>query len=83
MPLLPIIRAKSYGALEDFYRPIELFELYQAGGVGMQRIELRVNQLTRLFKMTGRSSTVSVPVLQYSQHGMACGIAGTQLQQVI
>jgi hypothetical protein len=56
--LAPVVRVESYGALEHLGCFVELPELHQAGRICVQRVELRVKQRARLFKMNDRSRAV-------------------------
>ena len=78
-----IIWVESQRALENACRPVRLFELHQARGVGVQAFELGVKECTGLFKMTDRGSTVPLLVLQHRQHGMTGGIAGPLAQHAL
>ena len=83
LAFLSVVRVKSHRPLKDCHRVIKSFELHEASGVCMQRVELRVEKLASFLEMRGRRSAVSLPILQHGQHGVAGGIAGTQLQQTI
>ena len=75
-----IIRAESQGPLKNGSGFVEPLELCEAGGVGMEGIELGIEQLARLVEMRDRRRAVPVPVFQHRQHGVTGWIAGTQLQ---
>src|SRR6185437_4903231 len=67
-------------ALENLDCPIRLLEPHQARGIGMQRIELGIDQRPGLFKVTGCGCTVPPLVLQHRQHGMTGRITGVVAQ---
>ena len=78
-----IIRAESHGPLKNGGGFVEPLEPGQAGGVGVQGIELGIEQPARLVEVGDRRRAVPLPVFQHRQHGVGGGIAGTQLQQTV
>ena len=75
-----IIRAESQGPLKNGGGFVEPLEPGEAGGVGMEGIELGIEQPARLVEMGDRRRAVPLPVFQHRQHGVSGWIAGTQLQ---
>ena len=74
-----IIRAQSHGPLKDGGGFVEPLEPGEAGGVGVERVELGVEQLARLGEMRHGRRAVPLPVLQHRQHRVTGWIARAQL----
>ena len=80
MTFLSIVRTKGQGPLEDWHGVSEPLEPDETGGVGMEGIELGVEQLASLVEMRDGRRAVPLPVFQHRQHGVTRRIAGTKLE---
>ena len=78
-----ILRLERDRPLKDDDRGLRLPEPYQAGGFGVQRVELRRDERIRLVKMLDRGSAIAFSVLQHREHRVRRRIVRTQTQDSI
>ena len=83
LPFARALRLERDRALKDADRGIRLLQPHEAGGLSVQRVELRIDQRTRLLEVSDRRLAVAVPVLQHGEHRVRSRIVGTQSQDPI
>jgi hypothetical protein len=74
---------KIHGALQNVDGGMELFEADEAGGVGMQGFDLRIDERSSPFKMRDGGGAIAFAIFENGEHGVAGGIFRMQLQQMI
>jgi hypothetical protein len=83
LSLPPIIRIQNQRTLKDVSRLVEPLESYQAGGICVERLDLRFKQRGSLFEMNDCGRTVPLLIFQYRNHSVACGVRRPQMQKML
>jgi hypothetical protein len=83
MAFARIVRAQDQGPLQGGCRVVEPLEPHEADGVGMEGVELGIEQLACLGEVRDGRRAVSFPVLEHRQHCVTSGFAGSELEQAV
>lgn len=83
LALARIIGMKSDGLLQRAGRVVEALEAHEAGGIGVERVNFRVQELLRFFKMRNRGCAISFAIFENGQHGVGSEVFRMQFKQMV